>query len=292
MYYYIINPSSGRGRINAIQDKLRTELNNLGIGGEFAKTTGPGDATKMAKAAADKGFNTIVAVGGDNTLNEVINGLAGTDVAIGIIPIGDTNELAHQFGITGWQQAAHILAARRITSYGLIAAGQKFFLSTLTLGFETDLDKNLDASPTQGLKSRLQQFKTAFGHARNYSTLRCHITLDDKLEVEAEIFTLSLSNQKFDDSLANNELIINLIDKPRSASMAPYLWRHLKGAKPVTDLPTTRLRGTRAVITTDPPTGIMIDGKLTSRTPIAIRLTDRRVRIITEKQLGNIKQGL
>jgi diacylglycerol kinase family enzyme len=292
MYYYIINPSSGRGRINTIQDRLRTELNNLGIGGEFAKTTGPGDASKMAKAAAEKGFNTIVAVGGDNTVNEVINGLAGTDVAIGIIPIGATNELANQFGITNWQQAAQILAARRITSYGLIAAGQKFFLSTLSLGFETDLDKNVDTTPANGLSQRLQQFKAAFGHARSYKSLRCHITLDDKLEIDADIFSLSLSNQKFDNPLANNELIINLIDKPRTTSLATYLWRHLKGSKPIADIPTTRLHGQRAIIATTPPTGIMIDGKLTGRTPIAIRLTDRRVRIITEKQLSAIKQGL
>lgn len=292
MYYYIINPSSNRGRINTIQDRLRAELNNLGIGGEFAKTTGPGDAAKMAKAAADKGFNTIVAVGGDNTVNEVINGLAETNVAIGIIPIGATNALANQFGITNWQQAAQILAARRITSYSLIAAGQKFFLSTLTLGFETDLDKNVDAALNNGLKSRLRQFRAAFGHARNYNTLSCHITLDDKLEINANIFTLTLSNQKFEDPLANNELIINLIDKPHTTGLAAYLWRHLKGARPVTDIPTTRLHGQRAVITTDPATGIMIDGKLASRTPIAIRLTDRRVRIITEKQLSTIKQGL
>src|SRR4051812_6735399 len=109
MYYYIINPTSGRGAINNIQEKLRSTLQQLGIDGEFAKTTGPGDATKMAKAAADKGSKTIVAVGGDDTVNEVINGLAESSVAIGIIPIGTSNELANQFGINHWQQACTVL---------------------------------------------------------------------------------------------------------------------------------------------------------------------------------------
>lgn len=292
MYYYIINPSSGHGAINNIQEKLRTRLNGLGIGGEFAKTTGPGDAAKMAKAAADKGFNTIVAVGGDGTVNEVVNGLADSNAAIGIIPIGTTNELAGQFGIVNWQQACTVLAGRRITSYGLIAAGQNFFLSNMTLGFETDLDKNVDIEPEKGLQSRLRQFKDAVGHAKNYQTLQCQITLDDKLELNAEIFTLTLTNQKFNSPLANNELVVNLIDKPRAGGMTKYLWRHVKGAKPVEDIPTTRLTGQRVIIATDPPTGIMIDGKLAGRTPIAIRLTDRRVRIITEKQLGNLKSSL
>lgn len=292
MYYYIINPSSGNGSINNLQDKLRSRLNELGIAGEFAKTTGPGDGTKMAAAASDKGFNTVVAVGGDGTVNEVINGLVGKNVAVGIIPIGTTNKLANQFGITNWQQAANVLAARRITSYGLIAAGQKFFLSTLTLGFETDLDKNVDLEPRTGLKGRALQFKDSWGHARDYQTLHCHINIDDKLEIDADIFTLSLANQKFEDPLANNELVINLINKPGTGGLSSYLWQHIKGAKPVEDIPTTRLQGKRVIITTNPPTGIMIDGKLTGRTPIAIRLTNRQIRIITEKQQTSLKASL
>ena len=82
MYYYILNPTSGSGSINNLQDKLRSTLNAYGIGGEFAKTTGPGDATKLAKSALEKGYNTIIAVGGDDTVNEVINGLAGSPAAI------------------------------------------------------------------------------------------------------------------------------------------------------------------------------------------------------------------
>ncbi len=292
MYYYIINPSSNRGAINGIQDKLRAELNSVGIGGEFAKTTGPGEATKMAKVAVEKGFTTVVVIGGDNTVNEVVNGLAGSNAALGIIPIGSTNALANQFGISSWQQAVGVLAARRITSYGLIAAGQKFFLSTLTLGFETDLDKNVDIAPEQKIKQRLGQFKAAFGHARHYQTLQCHLTIDDKLEIDANIFSLSLTNQKFSNPLASNELEISAIEKPSTTSMATYLWRHLKGAKSTQDIPSTRLHGQRVVISTEPATGIMIDGKVAGRTPIAIRLTDRRIRIITEKQLGDIKSGL
>lgn len=292
MYYYIINPSSGRGSINNLQDKLRGTLTELGISGEFAKTTGPGEATKMAKAAADKGFNTIVAVGGDSTVNEVINGLVGSQAAIGIIPIGTSNELANQFGIHNWPQACAVLAGRRVTEYGLIAAGQKYFLSTLTLGFETDLDKNVDLEPSSGIQGRLGQFTASWSHARHFQAFACHIAIDDKLEIDADIFSLSVTNHKFSDSLANNELVVSLIDKPNTGGMTTYLWNHLKGAKPIEEIPTTRLQGKRIVITTNPPTGIMIDGKLAGRTPIAIRLTDRRVRIITEKQLGNIKASL
>jgi diacylglycerol kinase family enzyme len=153
MYYYVVNPAAGRGQIKNLQDKLRTRLDGLGIRGEWVKTTGPGDATKLTKAAVAAGHTTIVAVGGDDTVNEVINGIDTPDVAVGIIPIGTTNRVASQLGIVHWQQACEALAARRLTPYSLIAAGQKFFLSTLTLGFETDLDKTVDTAAPPSLSA-------------------------------------------------------------------------------------------------------------------------------------------
>ncbi len=291
MYYYVINPAAGKGAINSLQDKLRIRLKDLGIAGEFAKTTGPGDATKMTKAAIDKGFTTIVAVGGDGVVNEVINGARDGKAAIGIIPIGSSNALASQLGINNWQQACDVLAARRVTSYGLIAAGQKFFLSSLTLGFETDLDKNIDTSPSD-FRSRLQQFRAGWGHARNFRTLKCSIAVDDKFVLHADIFTLTLANQKFANPLADNQLVVCLTDKPSKRQLTSYLWQLLKGVKPLEETATTRFFAQRVVITTEPVTGIMVDGQLTGRTPIAIRLTDHRIRFITEKQLGNIKAAL
>ena len=95
MYYYIINPAAGRGSFRAIQDKLRTQLTQVGIVGEFMKTAGPGDATRLAEQAVAKGHNTIVVIGGDETVNEVINGIDSDKVAVGIIPTGSSNKLAH-----------------------------------------------------------------------------------------------------------------------------------------------------------------------------------------------------
>src|SRR5882757_9997325 len=120
MYYYVVNPAAGRGQIRNMQEKLRSRLDDLGIRGEWAKTTGPGEATRMTRAAIASGHTTIVAVGGDDTVNEVINGVDQTGVAVGIIPIGTGNRLAAQLGIITWPQACEALAARRLTSYSLI----------------------------------------------------------------------------------------------------------------------------------------------------------------------------
>lgn len=286
MYYYIVNPAAGNGSANQSQEKLRQMLDELGIRGEWAKTTGPGEATKMAKAAVDKGHTTIVAVGGDDTVNEVMNGITSDAVAIGIIPTGRTNSLANQLGIVSWQQACAVLAARRITSFSLIAAGQKFFLSTLTMGFETELDKQMDAQPS-GVQARLSQFFASWRQASEYQALRCQIKVDDTYTISGDVFSLTIANQKFLNPLSSNRLLVSLSDRPaKRLQLGTFLWNLLrKGAAGslVEETATTRFLAERVVIETEPSTGMMVDGKVAGRTPVAIRLTDRKVRFITER---------
>jgi len=294
MYYYVVNPAAGRGQIRNLQTKIRSRLDELGIRGEWAKTTGPGEATRMTKAAVASGnYSTIVAVGGDDTVNEVINAVDQPNVAVGVIPLGNTNRLATQLGIVTWPQACEALAARRLTSYSLIAAGQKYFLSTLTIGFETDLDKNVDTSET-GWRARTRQFGQSFGQARHYPNLGCHIDVDGRYQLECSFFTLTIANQKFLNPLADNRLIVSISNHPgRNLGLGRFVWQTLRDrSNSRLDAPTTRFLATRVVIETEPATGITVDGKVAGRTPIAIRLTDRRIRLITEKIIADFKDAV
>lgn len=283
MYYYIVNSAAGRGKNSHLEDKIRNKLDDLGIRGEWTHTTGPGEATKMAKDAVAKGHTTIVAVGGDDTVNEVMNGILNEKVAIGIIPTGNNNRLASQFGIESWQQACSVLAARRLSSFSLIAAGQQYFLSTLTLGFETDLDKRIDTAAT-GWRARSAQLSRGWGTAKSFKSLHTQIQVDDDFKLECDLFSLSIANQKFINPLADDKLLVSISDRPNGRRLGSYLWQLIKnGTSPLEEEATTRFLADRVVISTKPVSGIMVDGKLATRTPIAIRLTDRRVKFITEK---------
>lgn len=281
MYYYIINPAAGKAMAHTIQDKLRTELKALGIGGEFVTTTGPGDATKLASQAIAKGFTTIVAVGGDETVNEVINGVVSDQAAVGVIPIGVTNQIANQLGIHTWQQGCTVLAARRISEYALIAAGEDFLLSSLTLGFETELPEVV-TPPSSSLKDKVLHLRDSFKRAQDYEPIACSIDVDGKYTVRAKVFSLSVTNQKFISSTAPNELSVSITDRPNKRQIGSLLLLG-KHSESLGELATTHFQGKRITLSTTPSTNVAIDGKIVARTPLTIRLTDRRIRFIVEK---------
>lgn len=101
----IHNPNAGSGG-NARRkqlDKARKVLAAGGIEAELAETRGPGDATAIANRASQEGRQLVIACGGDGTLNEVVNGLAGQAnghrVPLALLPGGTANILAKELGI-------------------------------------------------------------------------------------------------------------------------------------------------------------------------------------------------
>src|SRR5206468_840802 len=110
------------------------------------------------------------------------------------------------------------------------------------------------------------QFWQARGHAQNFESLQCRILIDDQMELEAPLFSLTVANQKFDNPLTDNRLVVTMIDRPSGRQLTSYLWNVVK--KDQVEEGFTRFGAKKVVIETTPTTGVMIDGKLTGRTPI------------------------
>ena len=99
----IHNPVSGRlssRRSGSIQSVLHV-LRDAGIEVEALETHGPGSATELARQAIAAGCDTILACGGDGTVHTVLQALAGSCVALGVIPLGTANVLAVDLGLAG-----------------------------------------------------------------------------------------------------------------------------------------------------------------------------------------------
>jgi YegS/Rv2252/BmrU family lipid kinase len=104
----IHNPIAGRRRGGLLQ-RVTGALAAAGVRVRTAATTARGDATRIARAARDAG--TIAVAGGDGTINEAINGLAGGTARLALIPLGTANVLAAELGLPGDAAALARIAA-------------------------------------------------------------------------------------------------------------------------------------------------------------------------------------
>src|SRR5438034_2384463 len=93
----LYNPLSGRRRKHRIADveAAAAILRAAGIEIDVAPTRAASDAAAQVRMAVRDGFDTIIACGGDGTIHDVLQGLAGKDAALGIIPLGTANAMAH-----------------------------------------------------------------------------------------------------------------------------------------------------------------------------------------------------
>lgn len=144
----ILNPAARGERAARLRDKLHA------LAGEVRLTGGPGDARAMAALAVEEGYGTVVAAGGDGTINEVVNGLAGSDVTLGLLPLGTMNIFAAELGVPsnqlrrGWQ----VIEAGYTRKVDVAQANKHAFIQLAGVGFDAQAVAGVD-----------WQFKKNFG---------------------------------------------------------------------------------------------------------------------------------
>jgi diacylglycerol kinase (ATP) len=143
----IVNPTSGPWDIRRELPAVLNHLENHGWRTTQHQTERAGEATSLARAAVDQGLDAVFVVGGDGTINEVINGLAGSDVALGVLPGGTGNVWAKEMGLPT-RSPRHLLplldsvralipgASRRID---LGRANGRYFLQWTGLGLDAEV---------------------------------------------------------------------------------------------------------------------------------------------------------
>lgn len=135
----IVNPSASSvtARTRIVIQKALSADHRL----EVAATTRRGHATRLAQSAANDGMDVVVVLGGDGTLNEAANGLAGTDTALAALPGGSTNVFARTIGLPDDAVEAtgallDAIEAASIRRIGLGAINDRYFLFHAGIGFD------------------------------------------------------------------------------------------------------------------------------------------------------------
>jgi diacylglycerol kinase (ATP) len=144
-YRMVVNPVAARGRAARRWPAVAAELRRLGVDFEVRFTTAPWAATRLAREAADDGVAAVVAAGGDGTLMEVVNGLVGTGLPLGVLPLGSGNDFARTAGIPlDPVVAAHLLArpARRPIDLGRVDG--RYFINVASAGMDGEIARRMN----------------------------------------------------------------------------------------------------------------------------------------------------
>ena len=119
---------------------------------EVVDTAARDHATELSRDAVDRDFDTVLAFGGDGTINEAAQGLVGTDVALGALPGGSTNVMVRSLGVPQNPVEATAFVASRIRSRTTrrINVGQiddRYFLFSAGMGLDGEIVKRVEAEP-------------------------------------------------------------------------------------------------------------------------------------------------
>src|SRR5438270_959328 len=139
----ILNPAAHSERAQ----RKRAHVESLARDCVVCATTRTGEAELMARRGVKEGFEKIVAAGGDGTINEVVNGLAGTAATLGLLPIGTMNVFATELGIPvhDLQLCWDIIKADNTRAVDLPKANQKFFVQLAGVGLDAQVVKETSA---------------------------------------------------------------------------------------------------------------------------------------------------
>jgi len=135
-YYFIVNPVSGRGRARNIAGKLKNLLKQNNVAYQMVQTRAPWHAAELAEQAVGK-FPVVVVVGGDGTFNEVLNGVFGKKISIGLIPVGSGNDFVRSTDIPfDPEQALKKLLNGQPRRIDVGKANDRYFHNGLGIGFD------------------------------------------------------------------------------------------------------------------------------------------------------------
>ena len=134
----IFNPKARSEKSSGLAEQLR----RIAPDAELRMTEGPGDARRLAEQAAREGFRVVAAAGGDGTVNEVANGIAGTATALGVMPVGTMNVFAKEHGLPERLDAAWaVIRGQATREIDLLAANGTHFIQLAGVGLDAQVVK-------------------------------------------------------------------------------------------------------------------------------------------------------
>ncbi len=289
----IFNPMAGQAA--TLQQELEGAAQVWRAAGwsvDMQPTQAAGDGTRLAREAAMAGYDLVAAAGGDGTINEIVNGLAGSETALTPLPIGTVNVWARELGLPMQPRAtAEALLRGTIRRVDLGLAGERYFLLMAGVGFDAAVVMAVHAREKRRLGA-LAYVVRAVALAFAYGGTRAQITIDGD-PLFGRVLMLVIGNTRLYGGVISitSEAIIDdgLLDVCllrgrnwlRSLGQISSVLRRRQRADPQVEYRLAR----EVTISARRPLPIQVDGDYIGTTPMTFTIAPRALRVLLPERL-------
>jgi diacylglycerol kinase family enzyme len=273
----VVNEAAGGGRTRRLWQDLRDDLRRLGLVFDWAPTTGRGTAIDLARAAAEGGAPLVVAVGGDGTLNEVVNGATretGPSPVVGVVLTGRGCDAARNLGLsTDVRATARALVEGVDTRFDLIRAewpdgARRLVVTAAGAGFDASVARRTATGGGRGTLPYLRGI---------VATLASHATTPAEIEIDGAVaWSGRLSTVVVDPGDGQHDsVILGDLGRLELLRWLPTVYRggHLANPKIVTQ------RARRVSIRAASPLPVHVDGEPAGETPVTFEVRPGALRL-------------
>ena len=204
-FFAIVNPAAGGGRSAKLAGPAIARLREKGLQIDVIASAGPGHAADLAREAYDQRYRRFIAVGGDGTAHEILNGIfthagANARISLGFLPLGTGNSFLRDFTQNGAEAALQAITENRKRPVDLLrlthSTGEIYAFNLLSVGFTADVATlaNRHFKPLGAFGYLLGVFIRVAQLRRRAFALRCD---DDKSWDQRRCLFLTFNNSKY-----------------------------------------------------------------------------------------------
>lgn len=286
MLNFIYNPTAGKGKAPQFRSAIEARLKVQGVAYCFWETTQAHDATRIARELTGRGERDIVAMGGDGTINEVLNGLTDPgEVNLGLIPCGSGNDFAAAIGIPATPEGAlDVLLGEEPKYTDYMECSGIRGLNIIGAGIDVEVLKR--CYKAKFLRGSLNYFVSLIISLIRFQFYRFNARLNGRAADHVGLIVCACNGRRFgggicicpdasfDDGLLDVVMVEN-VTKP----MVPGALVRLALGKILQWNRTFHERAPRLEVAFMPPATIQIDGELYDGLPFDVQVVHNRLRM-------------
>jgi diacylglycerol kinase (ATP) len=292
----IHNPTAGPWDVRRSLKRVQSSLKRRGWSVQLQLTEKPGDAIALARAAAQDNYDVAIVAGGDGTINEAVNGLIGTETALGVLPVGTGNMWAKQLGIPTYtltnplrlHEAAAGLAEGKIRVVDVGRMNDRYFLCWAGIGLDAQVTAEME--PRQRRTKRLGVLPYAIAAvlvARDFKGVRTRVSLDGGMVRGRTLLILVSNIQQYMGMLnvarearMDDGLLDVFVFKGLGFPYAVYHLLKIISQRCLQDPRIVHRQARHIEVWTEPITPVHVDGDPIGTTPVTLEAVPLALRVL------------